>query len=172
MFDRVGEVRLEIVGVDEHADRIHLRHHRFGQRAEVGCRVGARRDDRHRPSGPGDRDQFALPMGGQGEHRNRAEPEQREHRLHVPDAIGDLHHDPVLGSDTGCHQSSGQTAHPVVEVAVGESALGVDDRKTLLAARLLRPGPQHVVEGVAGPESQVAVAFDKVRGPGSNLHIK
>jgi hypothetical protein len=25
---------------------------------------------------------------------------------------------------------------------------------------------------VAGPESQVAVAFDKVRGPGSNLHIK
>ncbi len=163
----VGE-RGELGGVARHQDVLDAGHRLAqgpGQRAVVEAVVQVR-DRVGRGAGHlGDVHDLALAMRGQGEHRYRARPQQREEEHHERVGAGELDDHPVAAPDAEPPQPRRHPVGAQIEFGVRPPvAVGVDECGP--PRRPLRAVPQQSVQRPAFPVALCAVLLGQRLRPG------
>ena len=108
-----------------------------------------------------------LTMGGQCEHRQRADPEQREDHLEELGDVRQLDHHSVALADSCGEEACREPVGAVVEFAVGPAPPGAGRVHDGDPVRVpLGACAQHPAEGLALPVPGCAVAGGEIGGPG------
>ena len=114
-------------------------------------------------AGPQEMADLGLPMRPQRHHGDRADAVQREVDRDELDRVRQLHDDAIAGAQAACEEGRGQRVDLGDQVAIGQPAVGRDDRDPVGNAR--RRPRDHRGDVDAFPQAGLAIRSGDVVGP-------